>query len=78
MSRKYLKDISYFDRSTTSTSDRSKMDFRSKYLNIHTGGIALRSLSDSIYPVAHLIQMKNRLVRLYAEAYYLWERRYHK
>src|SRR5690349_9079929 len=45
ISRKYLKDISYFDRSTTSTSDKSKIDFSNKYLNIRIGGTALRPLS---------------------------------
>jgi len=31
ISKKYLKDMSYFDRSTISTSDTSKMDFNIKY-----------------------------------------------
>src|SRR5699024_4147626 len=45
ISKKYLNDISYFERSTTSTSDKSKIDFNNKYLNIRIGHIALRLLS---------------------------------
>jgi hypothetical protein len=41
MSKKYLKDMAYFDRSTTSTADTSKIDFYNKYLNIRMGGTAL-------------------------------------
>src|SRR5699024_1466556 len=42
MSRKNLNDISYLERSTISTSDKSKMVLRSKYLNIRIGSIAFR------------------------------------
>lgn len=45
ISRKYLKDISYLERSTISISDKSKIDFNNKYLNIRIGLIALRPLS---------------------------------
>src|SRR5699024_12407055 len=43
-SRKNLNDISYLERSTISTSDKSKMLLRSKYLNIRIGSIACRQL----------------------------------
>jgi hypothetical protein len=43
--RKYLKDISYLDRSTISTSDNSHIALSSKYLNIRIGSIAFLPLS---------------------------------
>ena len=42
--RKYLNDISYFERSTISTSDKSNMDFNKRYLNIRIGSIAFLPL----------------------------------
>ncbi|MNL58629.1 hypothetical protein D3C87_1822800 [compost metagenome] len=44
MSKKYLKDISKRERSTTSTSETLYIVFRSKYLNIRTGLSAVRPL----------------------------------
>ena len=42
--RKYLNDISYFERSTISTSDKSNIDFNKRYLNIRIGSIAFLPL----------------------------------
>src|SRR5665648_837341 len=61
ISRKYLNDISYFERSTTSMSDTSKMDFNNKYLNIRIGLIALRPLSRQ-YLSSNSLQMKEKSI----------------
>src|SRR5690606_15103437 len=44
ISRKYLKDMSYLERSTTSTSDTVSIVFKRRYLNILIGLSALRPL----------------------------------
>ena len=43
--KKYLKDISYLERSTTSTSDKSYIAFKTRYLNILIGDTAFLPLS---------------------------------
>src|SRR3954469_8299475 len=43
--RKYLKDMSYLERSTISTSERSNIVLRNKYLNMRIGSIEFRPFS---------------------------------
>jgi len=52
--RKYLNDISYFERSTTLASDKSKIDFNNNYLNIRIGLMALRPLSRQYLSISSL------------------------
>src|SRR5690625_1401015 len=55
MSKKYLKDISYLERSTTSTSDKLKIDFNNKYLTYESAiSPGVHYLDNTSIPIPHI------------------------